>query len=127
MAGVGRWLAGVAQDHKTYPDDARRNGEQSRVSIRFTIDQAMWLRPPLSARLVPLCRTRRRWPWWRGVNSSVSSVDASSADHDHHFGSKHVTMRSNPCIRRKLGFTRILADNGSWETSASGALARAAE
>jgi protein TonB len=36
QASVAGWLA----SHKTYPEDARRDGEQGRVSIRFTIDRS---------------------------------------------------------------------------------------
>lgn len=33
---MGAWLAA----HKTYPDEARRRGEEGRLVIRFTTDQA---------------------------------------------------------------------------------------
>ncbi len=36
QASVAAWLAA----HKTYPDDARRRGEEGRVAIRFTVDHA---------------------------------------------------------------------------------------
>jgi periplasmic protein TonB len=33
---VGNWLAA----HKTYPEEARRNGEQGRVAVRFVVDRS---------------------------------------------------------------------------------------
>ncbi|MBV8916446.1 MAG: energy transducer TonB [Acetobacteraceae bacterium] len=39
----GAWRSALAawlQEHKTYPDDARRDGEEGRVVVRFTLDRS---------------------------------------------------------------------------------------
>ena len=40
---VGAWrgaLAAWLQDHRTYPDEARRDGAEGRVIVRFTVDRS---------------------------------------------------------------------------------------
>ncbi len=36
MRALGEWLTA----HKTYPEEARRHGEEGRLSVRFTIDRS---------------------------------------------------------------------------------------
>jgi periplasmic protein TonB len=38
-AGWARAVSGWLQSHRTYPDEARRRGEEGHVALRFTVDR----------------------------------------------------------------------------------------